>query len=364
MDFKKYNSIENADRTKIINYITEQGLSGGEWSVTEKVHGSNFSFYITSSEIKVAKRTSFLGVGQKFFNFEEVLDDHLDRMKLLFVLVSEFLNPKEADLSGDDLEIILYGELFGGTYPHEDVEAIPGSTKVQKGVFYSPLNNFYAFDMKVNGRFINTDIFEEIMEEVGIFYAKTLFKGTFEEALQYPNEFQTTLPKRLGLPEIENNVCEGVVIKPTSVKFFGSGDRVILKNKNEKFTEVSHRKDKGVKVSENYDLSEEENFIYVIALAYVTESRLRNVISKIGEVTDKMFGKLQGMFMKDVITDFRKDFSHSTKFLCLDDSFEILCVEKLNTIEKDRVKVIQRKLNYDVKELVRKNFLDIIDGTF
>lgn len=342
MDFKKYNSIENTARTKTMNQLVEEGLVDGEWSVTEKVHGANLSFWITSTEIRVAKRSGFLGVGAKFFNFNEVFEDHLERLKFLFIIMSEVLEVKD-----DSLGIILYGELFGGTYPHDDVESIPGTTTVQRGVYYYPMNNFYAFDMKVNGRFINTDVFEEIMEELGFFYAKSLFKGTLEEALEYPNEFQTTIPQRLGLPEIENNTCEGVVIKPINVQYFSCGSRVILKNKNEKFSEISHKKDKGVKVPEDYTLEDNEEEIYQVALTYMTENRLRNVISHIGEITDKMFGQLQGRFMADIMKDFRIDH-----------------VEKLESLDKKRVKLIQRKLNRSVVEMVRSHFLDIIDGTF
>jgi len=345
IEFKKYSSIENVSRTKTINAITEQGLNDAHtvWTVSEKIHCSNFSLYITSSEIKAAKRSSFLGVGQNFFNFEDVLDEHLDRLKLLFVFTTELY-----DIEPDKLEIILYGELFGGTYPHDDVAPVAGATKVQRGVYYSPFNTFYAFDMKVNGGIINIEVFEELMEQVGFIHAKSLFRGILEECLAYPNEFQTTLPAAFGLPKIENNICEGVVIKPIVAKYFGSGSRVILKNKNEKFAEIANEsRPKKERVPVDISMSEEEDALYQTALAYVTKNRLCNVISKIGEITDKMFGKLQGMFMKDVMEDFRKDHG-----------------EAWDALEKKRAKVIQVNLNNHVKELVRENFLDIIDGTF
>lgn len=44
--FKKYNSIENSYRQKFLNYIVEQGKAAGEWTVSEKVHGANFSFVV------------------------------------------------------------------------------------------------------------------------------------------------------------------------------------------------------------------------------------------------------------------------------------------------------------------------------
>ena len=68
MKFKRYNSIENTYRTKTINTIAEQGKSGGEWVVEEKVHGANFSFWFDGN-LKTAKRSGFVGNdGENFFN--------------------------------------------------------------------------------------------------------------------------------------------------------------------------------------------------------------------------------------------------------------------------------------------------------
>lgn len=39
LTFKKFSGIDNSYRTKTINEIIAQGLSGGEWTVDEKVHG-------------------------------------------------------------------------------------------------------------------------------------------------------------------------------------------------------------------------------------------------------------------------------------------------------------------------------------
>lgn len=42
----------------------------------------------------------------------------------------------------------VYGELFGGCYPHKDVTPSKNKVKrIQKGVWYSPYVRFYAFDI-------------------------------------------------------------------------------------------------------------------------------------------------------------------------------------------------------------------------
>ncbi len=51
--------------------------------------------------------------------------------------------------------------------------------------------------------------------------------------------------------------------------------------------------------------------------AYVTENRLNNVVSHIGEVTfPKSFGKVMGLFAKDILEDFLKQ--HGGEYSALD----------------------------------------------
>lgn len=60
MEFKKYSSLENTYRTKTIDKVIESGLSGGDWVVTEKVHGSNYSFLSGGVSIKACRRTGVI----------------------------------------------------------------------------------------------------------------------------------------------------------------------------------------------------------------------------------------------------------------------------------------------------------------
>jgi Rnl2 family RNA ligase len=344
--FSSYSNIENAYRLKFVNDIIENGLAYGDWCVTEKIHGSNFSFYVDIACIKCAKRGNFIGDGEKnFYGHKDVLNYYNSNLCALFHMLSELYNIPE-----DKLEYILYGEIFGGLYPHKDVPKSKIATKVQRGVFYSPDNDFYAFDLKVNGSFVNFKIFEELMDVAGFLWAKSLFIGDMKSCLTYPNEFQTKIPEILELPTMENNICEGVVIKPLDARFFPSGDRVILKNKNDKFKEVSTKKSKqkidGSSI-ELISLSDENKAVVADAESYITENRLRNVISKIGSVTNKDFGKLLGLFTQDVLKDFRKDKE-----------------DILSSIDKDRIKLIQNHIKTLCADMIRTNFSNIIDGLY
>lgn len=340
-----YSDIENQHRIKFIDNIIEYGLAYGDWCVTEKIHGSNFSFWVNNNTIKCAKRSGWIEDSEKnFYGHREILEEYNKSLCVLFHLLGEFYK-----ISDKTLEYTLYGEIFGGVYPHPDVPRNNQATKVQKGVYYTPDNDFYAFDLKVNGSYVNYKIFEEIMEASGFLWAKSLYIGDMKSCMAYPNDFQTKLPEYFKLPAIENNICEGVVIKPLDARFFPTKDRVILKNKNERFKEVhdGKAKEKINRAAIDVIQMSNENIILVEAAAdYVTVNRLNNVLSKIGPITDKDFGKLSGLFTQDVIKDFKKD--KEDKFVDMD---------------KEQLKLVQNYIKGLCIEFTRVNFLNAIDGT-
>jgi hypothetical protein len=65
----------------------------------------------------------------------------------------------------------------------------------------------------------------------------------------------------------------------------------------------------------------------------ITENRLRNVLSKIGPIGQKEFGKLIQLFSKDILNDFFKDY--------LDD---------YNGLAKKEQKQLTRKLSQPCKK--------------
>ncbi|MCI5083053.1 MAG: RNA ligase, Rnl2 family [Saprospiraceae bacterium] len=298
MLFRKYNSIENTYQTRFLERVEREGLAEGTFVVQEKVHGSNLSFLSEDGQhFMSAKRSGLLQSDEHFYNHQLLMDRHLSTLQLLWQLI-------EAD--GYELtRLQVYGEVFGGSYPHPEVDTVKQAMKVQKGVFYAPGNHFYAFDIVINGeQYLNMDVVEKYLAKAGFFYAKPLLKGTLQECLAYANAFQTTIPDLLGLPPIADNICEGVVIKPVESCFLKSGARVVLKNKNEKWSE---KKQATRKVRKSVTLPEHVLELREEMLCYVTENRLNNVLSKIGEVSMKDFGKVLGLFNKDILEDFEKD---------------------------------------------------------
>ena len=335
MIFKTYNSIENAYQTRVIDQIRLQGFGDEVFIVQEKVHGANFSFFTDGKEIKIAKRTAFIEEDEKFYNAHQMLEHYRKNVIDLFEKVKTIY---------PDLEtVVIYGELFGGGYKHKEVEPVKDAIKVQKGVEYAPHNEFYGFDIKLNGTtYLDTDLVNQIFEETGFFYAKILFQGTLDEALKFPNVFDSKIPAWLGLPEIENNMCEGTIVKTLKTKYFGNGSRVILKNKNEKWTEKSKMVKKDLPAQKEVHFSENAQNIWEEIQKYATANRLNNVVSKIGEFEPKMIGKVIGLFAQDILEDFEKDFP-----------------KVFTTIEKEEQKRINKKLNSLVIDFIKEELMTL-----
>lgn len=325
MDFKKYNSIENSYQLEFLNEIKEQGFYDLEYVVQEKVHGANLSFITNGKDIISAKRTELITDDENFYNSKYVQQKYESKVIQLYKLISE----KYSDVK----QVTIFGELFGGIYPHPNVEKINTAVFVQKGVYYSPDNDFYAFDILINSdQYLDTDTVNSLFESVGFLYAKTIFRGSLTDCLEHPNNFKSKISEWLNLPDLQQNICEGVVIRPVQPNFFRNGSRVLIKNKNEKWTENNNFIDKEILKSllnQQETLSDDAQLLCEEILKYITENRLQNVISKIGTITPKDYGKLLGLYCKDTLEDFLK--SHKTEYEQLD-KFESKAINKfLNT---------------------------------
>lgn len=162
----------------------------GQWVVTEKIHGSNITFYTNGRDIRMAKRTSILTESEalKFYNCNDVKAKYEKSIFRAFELAKE-LNPEMKTLR-------IHGEIFGGVYPHKSVPRDTKAMKVQAGVYYCPHNEFYAFDLHDGTKYLDYDVAVKIFAEAKFFYAEPLFIGSLDDALKYPNTFQTTLPAK------------------------------------------------------------------------------------------------------------------------------------------------------------------------
>lgn len=304
MEFKRFNSIENSYQSEFIKSIHEHGFGDHEYIVQEKVHGANFSFITNGKEVITAKRTDLIEADEDFFNSKAVLKKYESRIKTLFEHLSKTRNLET---------LTVFGEIFGGGYPHKDVPKNENAVLVQHGIYYHPENEFFAFDILIDhNEYLDNQSVNELFEQFDFIYAKTLFKGSLNSCLAHSNSFKTTLPAEFGLPEIEGNICEGIVIRPLAPLFFGGGSRVIIKNKNEEWAENNNFIDPEILktfIRSDDSLSEEAEELCEEVYKYISKNRLVNVLSKIGTVNPKKdLGKILGMFNKDILADFLKEF--------------------------------------------------------
>lgn len=291
VDFVKFPSLENTYRQKEIDYVVNGGHSNVGWIVTEKVHGANFSFWMTEVDgvvdIKCAKRTGFIKDDEKFFNYKPVLEKYRDNLIKLFYEMKE---------SYDSTTTVLYGELFGGN--------------IQSGMCYPLEQDFVGFDIKVDsgkGLYPINKVFAlNVISDFGIPSIPVMgYAISLDGALEF-NEYFTSKLIRDGFDGLEEHKeSEGLVIEPVEPLFLNRS-RVYFKKKTKRFLEKSGKPNVKHKAHQQ-KLTVEENAVLEETLCYLTESKFQSVVSKIGEVTIKDIGKVAGLMTKDMLEEVEKD---------------------------------------------------------
>lgn len=297
-DFKKFPSLENTYQTKLIHLVEDLGFDKQDYIVTEKVHGANFSFWLSEEVLSVegiglcstvvvncAKRSGWIADDEKFFNYKPVLSKYRDRLeKLYYRLVGLY----------DCTDVVVYGELFGGN--------------IQNGMCYPEDQDFVAFDLCINSNGHFTPLSKksafEILKEFDLPIVPVLgVYDSLQEALNFNEYFESKLISDNFKGVNEHKESEGVVIEPVNPCWFPNGGRVYFKKKTKRFLEKGGNKIK--KVPE--ELSKELEEVLTEVFEYINESRFNSVVSKIGEVNIKDIGKVMGLMTQDILIDARKD---------------------------------------------------------
>lgn len=330
MMFKKYNSIENIDNAKLVDKVRYEGFADPsvQWIAQEKIHGANFSFMYDGKTLKCAKRSGDIKETESFFGYEIILAQYKKSVLDAWdILVERFKDVEE---------INIFGEFAG-----------PG---IQKEVDYEH-KDFYAFDILVNGHYIDKEIVNETCKLARIKLAPIIRYGSFDELCNMERAFDTLVPKYNEMlkkntdafdfifgeqEEGEDNISEGYVISPVVPAYLTNGNRVIFKCKNAKFKEKGKiREVKPVK-----ELSESDMMFVELATAYITEQRLSNVISHIGEIGPKDFGKVMGLMSKDVYEDMTKD------------GFDVL--------ETEDIPLVKKTIQMEITTFIRKDWVNYV----
>ena len=256
------------------------------WAVTEKIHGANFCFVIMDSTVRGASRRRLLDDNEPFFGWQTVRDRLELGLREVAIQLTKATETAET--------VSIYGELFGGGYPHPMVASVSGVSPIQTGVWYAPDIHFAAFDITIGTgearRYIDWEQARSLLVSANIPCVAPLRIGTYEQATDFPIRFDSTIPATLGLPALPvgTNLAEGVVIRPVreiAVQSKGSMIRPLLKIKIAEFAE-----DKRFHEAERWQEQPEKNWttgdpldrLKWEAYCRVSENRLDAALSKVG----------------------------------------------------------------------------------
>lgn len=328
MEFKRYNSITNSYDEEFIQKVQSLKYTGA-WFVSEKIHGANCQLCVDQECFKIGGRNDFTDDDL----WEKVLFPYEEAMTNL----CNYIKAKR---------IILYGELFGGSYPHPNVPRDKAARKIQKGVWYSPSNHVLFYDLFIvpfegNGYYAPVVTFEVLMDRFNLPRVNFKKVKSLKEALKYPNDGPSKVYRRYDLPEIEGNIMEGIVIKPSTTLWLGQ-TRVIIKSKNDRFKEVWRERKP---IVDQKELTEKQIEVLEDMLRFVTENRAVSILSHYGSSKSM---KVLGPLIKDMNTEVIQEFEKQNNVF--------------NSMEKGEIKEITRRVNKKVSEICKKVLNEQIKG--
>jgi Rnl2 family RNA ligase len=178
----------------------------GLWVATEKIHGGHLVVATDGGACAIGKRKQWLAPDEPFFGWQLLRSDLTAAARGVF------------EALGAEGVVRLHGEIFGGAYPHSEVESLAGMTPVQTGIWYAPDIRFALFDIVVEAggapRFLSHSEVVALAGAHGLFVVPLLGRGPRAELERLPVRFPSRVATLLGLPPIADNVAEGFVLKP------------------------------------------------------------------------------------------------------------------------------------------------------
>ncbi|MFT5682575.1 MAG: Rnl2 family RNA ligase [Myxococcota bacterium] len=234
--FTGYDKIPASTTRWDADAATMRRLTKLRWVATEKIHGASFCFVLDANDIRCASRRSLIEADDAFFGYAAVRARYAERLTLLH---------RSLSASWPDCErFLVYGELFGGHYPHPDVPPTAGVQAVQTGVWYCPEVDFSAFDVArvCDGARIWLPVSEALdrLRDAGVPFCEPLLIGPLGDMMAMSVEFTTKVPGDKNLPPLPDNLAEGIVIKPMSAFVLETGKapiRPVIKRKHPRFDE-------------------------------------------------------------------------------------------------------------------------------
>ena len=230
-------------------------------------------------------------------------------------------------------QIVVYGELFGGEYPHPLVKPVKGVMSVQKGIYYCPDVEWKAFDIYDGEDFVEWDEMKDLLYHSHIPFIGELTRGPFIACKSYNPNFSTLIPQEFNLPSFQlsnfENNAEGIIIRPLKNLESGAG-RVIFKIKTKDFDARTRENPKdpdfSTAIFSNMDdmyagsTNSSSNKVKVkktepdMFLSFVNKNRLESVISKEGSLTRGNEEQFTRLLYEDAMKDVKKCRDMGMKF--------------------------------------------------
>jgi Rnl2 family RNA ligase len=277
---------------------TEGTTAGGDWVATEKIHGGQLVLGYDGHALYVGKRKAWLRPNEPFFGWQ-LMRDRLARAG-------------RAALGRGGAAVRIFGELYGGGYPHPEVPPAPGMAPVQTGVWYSPTVRYALFDVLRHdhpedpGVFLPYTDVAAIAADAGLDVVPLLARGSRTSLDTVPVRFPTRMPKLLGLPKLDGNLAEGIVLRADTP--MTPSERPVRKLKIAEFDEQRYAS------SRKWDpwLRLKPAELREIVTTMVNGPRLASARSKVGPVTgDALLDELA----LDVMVDLAEAFPAAVRAL-------------------------------------------------
>jgi Rnl2 family RNA ligase len=175
--------------------------AGTIWVELEKIHGAQLVIDIDEDGVRFGKRKGWLQEDEPFFGWQLLRGSLREATREAYGRVGA-------------ARLVLYGELFGGGYPHPEVPD-RGLIPVQTGVWYAPDLRWVLFEARaIDGE---KDEFLSWSESstLRLLTPPLLLRGRKVEVDALPERFPSRVAAALGLPSLgEGNLAEGLVLKP------------------------------------------------------------------------------------------------------------------------------------------------------
>ncbi|WP_395108461.1 RNA ligase family protein [Actinomadura sp. SCN-SB] len=207
-------------------------------------------------------------------------------------------------------DVILYGELAGGGYPHPQVTPVEDIGPVQTGVWYSPDLVWLAFDGAVGTspgpRWMSRAEPAELVASVGLECVPLVAQGPRQKLGELTVDFPTLVPGALGLPEPPGNRAEGYVLKPAgSWDTSERGPRPVLKVKHPDFAEDARYTGARPFVPPPGGVTGVPAWLLATAVERLTPPRVDAARSKLGPAADT--AELVAEVVADLLADLDDD---------------------------------------------------------